>query len=64
MKTPKFKINDVVTFDGSPKNITAIARVSYIIYDKFLKKFTYTLEGWCCKFEEEELTLFNGSVEG
>jgi hypothetical protein len=62
--TPKFKINDVVTFDGSPRNQIVIARVSYIIYDKSLQEFIYELEGWSHNFEEKDLTLFNGSIEG
>jgi hypothetical protein len=62
--TPKFKITDVVTFDGSPRNQIVIARISYIIYDIFFKKFTYTLEGWSHHFEEKDLTLFNGAIEG
>jgi hypothetical protein len=64
MKTPKFKINDVVTFDGAPKNTIVIARVSYIVYDKFLQKFIYCLEGWSNDFREEDLTLFTGAIKG
>ena len=64
MKTPKFKINDVVSFEHFPKNSIVIARIDYIMYDKFLKRFLYSLDGWSSKFEEEDLTAvpFNCSI--